>query len=105
MRATLNYVGIEVIEGRWRWVGQFTTVLKFNPAVHEYRNGSGGNTITAVWGSSNPHSIQTYAQRASTELIAQRDTSFDDREAIVLLENETWDLFEAESGEYTYFLN
>ena len=43
VRATLNYIGVEVNEGTGRWDDQFTNILKFNLTVHEYLNGSGGD--------------------------------------------------------------
>ncbi len=105
VRATLNYIGVEVIEGTGRWDDQFTNILKFNLTVHEYLNGSGGNTITAVWGSSKPNDSREAAMEVTTGLVAQRDTTFDDREAIIFLENETWDLFSNAAGDDTYFLS
>ena len=105
VRATLNYIDVEVIEGTGRWDDQFTNILKFNLTVHEYLNGSGGNTITAVWGSSRPHDSREAAMEVTTGLVAQRDTTFDDRESVIFLENETWDLFSKATGENVYFLN
>ena len=89
VRATLNSTSSEVVGTVGHWQGKYTIVVKFNLSVHEYLNGSGPKSITAVWIYSGfYYNSRSDAEAARPGLVAQRDTSFDDREAIIFLENE-----------------
>ena len=104
VRASLNYVALEVVEGTGLWDDQYALAVKFNLTVQEYLNGSGGDTITAIWGAHKTYDSRAAAMAASTALIAQRDTSFDDREAIIFLKNDTYDMFSTTKGTDVYYL-
>ena len=89
VRATLNSTSSEVVGTVGHWQGKYTIVVKFNLSVHEYLNGNGPKSITAVWIYSGfYYNSRSDAEAARPGLVAQRDTSFDDREAIIFLENE-----------------
>ena len=104
VRASLIGTSSEVVEGRERFAGKYAMIVKFRLRVDEYLNGSGASTITAVWGATRAFDSRSDAEAELPKLVKRRDTQWDDREAIIFLQNETWDLFCATEGTDTYYL-
>ena len=105
VKGTLDRVTSDVIPASGHGTGNYLVVVKFHIDVSEYLNGTGDASITGVWGSSIYHATRGNAERAISSLLAQRDTSFDDREAIFFLATDVWDLFAALESENVYVLS
>ena len=71
-----TYLGIKCI-----------AILEFNFSVVEYLKGSGPTDIVAIWGAGQIFDTQQEAQGAMPAIVAARDTRWDDREALVFLQN------------------
>ena len=65
----------------------YLTLLEFNFSVQEYLKGSGATNIVAVWHAYPLFNTRQEAQDALPDIVAARDTQWDDREAIVFLQN------------------
>ena len=103
VRATLDRVTSEVVAAGGYGTGSYVIVVKFHLTVLEYLNGTGATSITAVWGSEDLHDTRGSAEAARPSVVAQRDTSFDDREAVFFLTSDFWELFATLKAENTYF--
>ena len=82
VRATMTSFSSEVVvdaEGKYR------TVLKFNLSVNEYLKGTGPSSIVAVWVDGWPQDTQEDADNWKTTILADRDSQWDDREAVIFL--------------------
>ena len=102
VKATLDRVTSEVVPAGGRWTGEYVIAVKFHLTVSEYLNGSGATNIIAFWGSSNSYETRSAAEAARPGLVAQRDTTYDDREAIIFMTSEFWDLFDTLKAKNTY---
>ena len=105
VRATLDRVTSEVVAAGGYGTGSYVIVVKFHLTVLEYLNGTGATSITAVWGSFNLHDTRGSAEAARPSVVAQRDTSFDDRQAVFFLTSDFWELFATLKAENTYYLS
>ena len=82
VRATMTSFSSEVVvdtEGKYR------TVLKFNLSVNEYLKGTGPSSIVAVWVDGWPQDTQEDADNWKATILAERDSQWDDREAVIFL--------------------
>ena len=66
---------------------KYMALLEFNFTVQEYLKGSGATNIVAVWDADPVFDTQQEAEDALPAIVAARDTQWDDREAIVFLQN------------------
>ncbi len=72
-----------IFDGSTKYIG----LLEFSFSVQEYLKGSGADNIVAVWESSPIFDTQQEAEDALPAIAAARDPQWDDREAIVFLQN------------------
>ncbi len=103
VRAMLNRVTTETIKAGGYWEGKYVNIARFHLTVSEYLNGSGGTNIVAVWGSAETYDSQGDAENARATLTDDRDTQWDDVEAVFLLKNEPWEMFNAAKATDTYY--
>ena len=103
VKGTLDRVTSEVVAAGSYGTGKYVIAVKFHLTVSEYLNGTGTANITAVWGSEDLHDTHSDAEGAIPSLLAQRDTSFDDREAVFFLTSDFWELFAELKAENVYF--
>ena len=80
----------------------FVNIVRFHLKVSEYLSGAGPDSIVAVWGSYCLHVTRAAADAARPYLMWNRDTSFDDREAVFFLSRDFWELFEAAREDDAY---
>ena len=66
---------------------KYMALLEFNFSVQEYLKGSGATSIVAVWDADPLFDTQQEAEAALPAIVAARDTQWDNREAIVFLQN------------------
>ena len=64
-------------------------LLEFSFSVQEYLKGSGANHIVAVWAAAPFFDTREEAETALPAIFAARDTRWDDREAIVFLQQDS----------------
>ena len=69
--------------------GKYRAVLKFSLSVSEYLRGTGPSSIVAVWVDGRPQSTREDTDNWKATLLAQRDSQWDDREAVIFLFTET----------------
>ena len=67
----------------------YYVALKFQFYVSEYLYGSGADTITAYWVSYSGFNTNQEAETYLPTLVSQRNSQFDDRDAILFLEHRT----------------
>ena len=82
VRATMTSFSSEVVvdaEGKYR------TVLKFNLDVNEYLKGTGPSSIVAVWVDGWPQDTREDSDNWKATILAERDSQWDDREAVIFL--------------------
>ena len=82
VRATMTSLASEVIA---RADGKYKATLKFNLAVSEYLKGTGPSNIVAIWVDGSSYDTTTDAEDAKQRILSERDTQWDDREAIIFL--------------------
>ena len=84
----------------------YAGVLKFTFAVQEYlKSGTKRpNRITAIVGSLDEFDAHTEAQTVADKMLAERDTQWDDRDAIVFLVNESGQI-PSTASENLYFMS
>lgn len=70
------------------WAGKYFVALKFHVIVSEYLRGSGGENITALTIQGDSFDTRQEAEAALPGIAASRDTRWDDREAILFLQDE-----------------
>ena len=73
--------------------GRHHATMVFTFRVHEYLMGSGGNTIKAIVVSAASNATEVLAERAAEQCVATRDTTYEDRQAILFLLHETGDTY------------
>ena len=66
---------------------KYMAILELRFSVLEYLKGSGANDIVAVWDADPVFDTRQEAEAALPAIVAARDTQWDDREAIVFLQN------------------
>ena len=66
---------------------KYIAILEFRFSVLEYLKGSGANDIVAVWDADPVFDTRQEAEAALPAIVAARDTQWDDREAIVFLQD------------------
>ena len=66
---------------------KYVAILEFNFSVQEYLKGSGATNIVAIWNAGEIFDSRQEAEAALPDIVAVRDTQWDDREAIVFLQN------------------
>ena len=82
VRATMASSSSEVIVDA---DGEYAVAVKFNLVVTEYLKGTGPSNIVAVWVDGNFYDSREKADSRRDVLLAERDTQWDDREAIIFL--------------------
>ena len=91
VRAWLDRITAEVVtatgdyEG---WSGKYFVALKFHLTVSAYLNGAGGDSVTALTIQAGSFDTRQEAEAALPDVVAERDTRWDHREAILFLQNE-----------------
>ena len=94
VKARLDRITTEVVtttadyEG---WAGKYFVALNFHLTVSAYLSGAGGNSITAVTIQGGSFDTRQEAEAALPDIVASRETRWDDREAILFLQNEDVD--------------
>ena len=91
VKARLDRITTEVVTTTTtleEWVGKYYPALKFHLTVNEYLSGNGSNNITALWVYLMPFATRQEAEAAAPSAVAGRDTTWDDREAILFLEED-----------------
>ena len=86
-RVRLDSVSSSAESGTTRFGTKYIAVLEFNLSVEEYLKGSGAEDIVAVWNSVPVFDTLQEAEDALPAIAAARDAQWDDREAIVFLQN------------------
>ena len=66
---------------------KYVAILEFNFSVQEYLKGSGATNIVAIWNAGEIFDTRQEAEAALPDIVAVRDTQWDDREAIVFLQD------------------
>ena len=88
VKARLDHITTEIVTSTTEgWSNEYNVSLKFHLTVSEYLKGSGANSITALW-VGNPFEIRQEAEDVAPGVLASRDTSWDDREAILFFSSE-----------------
>ena len=78
---------------------KYIALLEFSFSVEEYLKGSGADDIVAVWESSPIYDTRQEADAELPAIAAARDAQWDDREAIVFLQNSQTYLTRHAAGE------
>ena len=102
VRAVLDSVTSEVVAVSD--YDEYAVVLKLHLTVREYLNGSGANDIIGVWPSADWYESRAEAEADRAALVAQRDTLYDDLEAIFFLSDDFWVYGEAKADN-TYYID
>ena len=77
------------VESGTTYEGQkYLALLEFNFSVQEYLKGSGASNIVAVWAAAPIFDTRQEAEAVLPDIVADRDTQWDDREAIVFLQQD-----------------
>ena len=82
VRATMTSLSSEVIAEP---NNKYAVALKFNLAVSEYLKGTGPSSIVAVWVDGRSYDTRGKANSRRDVILAERDTQWDDRKAIIFL--------------------
>ena len=83
----------------------YLALLEFNFSVQEYLKGSGGSNIVAVWAAAPFFDTRQEAENALPAIVASRDTQWDDREAIVFLQQDSQGLLPSTEQTERYYLS
>ena len=109
VRARLTNMTTELVTTTGEhWAEYFFVALKFHLSVSEYLTGRGANGIVAYWVSLKQFSTRQDAQDAAAGIAAQRDTQWDNREAVLFLHKERargWSFDPLAQAESTYILS
>ena len=62
---------------------KYYVALRFRLTVSQYLKGSGGSSITTLWVDGYPFDTRQEAEDAAPGVVASRDTTWDDREAVL----------------------
>ena len=65
--------------------GKYRVILKFNLSVREYLMGTGPSSIVAVWADGRSYATSSQANDRMAAILADRDSQWDDREAVLFL--------------------
>ena len=103
VKARMTSESIEVVAGAGRLQGKYFAAVKFDLAVSEYLNGTGADSITAIWGGDDFDNRQE-AEDALPDIRARRDTQWDNREAVFFLQDVPVNLIPTLQGDNHYFL-
>ena len=103
VKARMTSESIEVVAGAARLQGKYFAAVKFDLAVSEYLNGTGADSITAIWGGDDFDNRQE-AEDALPDIRARRDTQWDNREAVFFLQDVPVNLIPTLQGDNHYFL-
>ena len=68
---------------------KYLALLEFNCSVQGYLKGSGATNIVAVWAAAPFFDTRQEAEAALPDIVAARDNQWDDREAIVFLQQDS----------------
>ena len=91
------------VESGSTYEGQkYLVLLEFNFSVQEYLKGSGATNIVAVWAAAPFFDTRQEAEAALPDIVAIRDNQWDDREAIVFLQNSETHLPSTEQADRYY---
>ena len=82
VRATMASSSSEVIVDA---DGEYAVAVKFNLVVTEYLKGTGPSNIVAVWVDGNFYDSRERADWRRDDILEERDTQWDDREAVIFL--------------------
>ena len=92
VKAELDRITTEIVTSTTEgWSGKYYVALEFHLTVGEYLSGTGANTITALWVDGKPYDTRQEALDATPGVVASRDATWDDREAILFLTDEDID--------------
>ena len=83
----------------------YLALLEFNFSVQEYLKGSGSSNIVAVWAAAPFFDTRQEAENALPAIVASRDTQWDDREAIVFLQQDSQGLLPSTEQTERYYLS
>ena len=83
----------------------YLALLEFNFSVQEYLKGSGSSNIVAVWAAAPFFDTRQEAENALPAIVASRDTQWDDREAIVFLQQDSQGLLPSTEQTAHYYLS
>ena len=86
VRARMTSESIEVVAAAGRLQGEYYAAVKFDLAVSEYLNGTGADNITAIWVYGCEFRTRREAEDTLPDIRANRDTQWDDREAVFFLQ-------------------
>ncbi len=81
---------------------KYLAILEFNFSVQEYLKGSGATNIVAVWAAAPFFDTRQEAEAALPDIVAIRDNQWDNREAIVFLQNSETHLPSTEQADRYY---
>ena len=70
------------------WSDKYYVALRFRLTVSQYLKGSGGSSITTLWVDGYPFDTRQEAEDAAPGVVASRDTTWDDREAVLFFSSE-----------------
>ena len=87
VRARMTSKSTEVVAGAGRYEGNYYAATKFNLEVSEYLNGTGADSITAIWVAADEFGTRQEAEDALPDIRARRDTQWDNREAVFFLQD------------------
>ena len=104
VKARMTSESIEVVAGAGRLQGKYYAAVKFDLAVSEYLNGTGADSITAIWVPADEFDNRQEAEDALPDIRARRDTQWDNREAIFFLQDVPVNLIPTLQGDNHYFL-
>ena len=84
VRAKLSSLSSEIVTDA---NSKYKSVLKFNFNVSEYLKGTGPSSIVAVWVDGSSYDTRADAEDDKARNLANRDAQWDDREAIIFLDD------------------
>ena len=107
VKGRLNSKKLKVVKGDSHWSEYYFILQTFEVDVIEYLYGSGGGTLKAVVEMGGSYDSAVEATAALAEVGGRRNTRWDDREAIFLLEDDDNEVhkgyFERRSPDTRYF--
>ena len=105
IKARLTNTTTEVVTTTFEGLNEdYYVALKFHLSVSEYLSGSGSNNIDALWVSMERLDTRREAQDAAPRIAAQRNTLWDNREALLFLEDNNELFGPLVEGANNYFL-
>ena len=93
------------VESGSTYEGQkYLALLEFNFSVQQYLKGSGATNIVAVWAAAPLFDTRQEAENALPDIVAARDNQWDDREAIVFLQQDYGEFLSSTEQADRYYL-